>query len=420
MIRKLYKRFNIISMSLVSVVLIITFSVLIISSANRMEKESFRNLEDDYTRLYTPDKPDGFSDKPDEIVDVQLSQPFDGHSSFSTFFVTLDESGAVTQINDLSRNLTDETIENAVSAVLAQSKTDGVINSLSLRYMVFNDSSGQRILGFIDMSYEKSFLQQQVLSYSFIGLGSLGAFLIISLILSNLALRPIKKAWEQQRQFVADASHELKTPITVMLANTSILLSDNKSGGNNDRKWITNIDLEAKHMKKLVEDLLFLARMDATEKDDRQTRLDLSDVIYQSVLPFEAVMFESGKSLDTDISPNIHIKGNPAQIKQLVSIFLDNAQKYAHENSKVTIRLSKENNKAVLSVHNLSDPIAEEDLSHIFDRFIRADKARSRDRSSYGLGLAIAKEITAAHKGRISVNSNQKTGTTFTVSLPLA
>jgi signal transduction histidine kinase len=275
------------------------------------------------------------------------------------------------------------------------------------------------VIGFIDISYERNFIRQQVINYCLIGIASLIAFFIISLVLSKIAIKPVQTAWKKQQQFVADASHELKTPITVVLANTSILLSGSVKDTGEQKKWISYIELEARRMKKLVEDMLFLARVDSKEKEEVFTKISLSDAVLTSTLPFEAVMYEYHKTLKCDIGEGLYIKGDAGQIKQLVYILLDNANKYAKEDSEVKVSLKKEGAKAALSVNNSGEPIDSKDIGHIFDRFIRADKARTGGKNSYGLGLAIAKEIAEFHGGKISVESNIDEGTTFSIVLPL-
>lgn len=418
MIKKLQKRFVIITMSLISVVLIVVFSSLILSLANRMQQDSFRNLDETYMRVHEPERVD-ISDNLKDLPDNKQDKPFGEHSPFSTFFVTLDSTNTVTDIVDSKGDLNEATASQAVKEVLNQEHLEGVIQSLNLRYKIFEHSEGSKEIGFIDISFEKSFVGQQILNYCLIGSGALIAFFFISLVLSGMAIRPVKKAWMQQQQFVADASHELKTPITVMLANTSILLSNKASYKSKDLKWILNIDTEAKHMKKLVEDLLFLARIDSQEKSKLHSRIDLSNTLYESVLPIEALMFEKNRKLKIDILPHIFINGDAGQIKQLVCILLDNASKYSYEDTTVTVTLRKENNKALLTVHNLSEPISKHNQQIIFDRFIRIDEARTRDQESYGLGLAIAKEIVLAHNGNIIVSSSKEKGTTFTIALPI-
>jgi signal transduction histidine kinase len=357
--------------------------------------------------------------KEETLPIIKKEKPFDGNSFFPTFFLTLDSEGTVRSVEDYGRELSEETFIEAAAQAVAQDKTEGVINSLNLRYKVFEKDGENTVIGFIDISYERNFIRQQVINYCLIGIASLIAFFIISLVLSKIAIKPVQTAWKKQQQFVADASHELKTPITVVLANTSILLSGSVKDTGEQKKWISYIELEARRMKKLVEDMLFLARVDSKEKEEVFTKISLSDAVLTSTLPFEAVMYEYHKTLKCDIGEGLYIKGDAGQIKQLVYILLDNANKYAKEDSEVKVSLKKEGAKAALSVNNSGEPIDSKDIGHIFDRFIRADKARTGGKNSYGLGLAIAKEIAEFHGGKISVESNIDEGTTFSIVLPL-
>ncbi len=417
MIKKLKRRFILIMMTLITFVMAVAFSSLIISSAAKMKTESLSDLYSDYSRISVP-KTDGSFDKLPDQPSGGFTKPFDGYSHFSTFFVTVNDDGEIIKIDDFSRNLTSDVALEAAESALADGNTQGVISSMNLRYEVYEGDS--KIIGFVDISYERSFISQQIIYYSLIGLGSLVAFFIVSLILSNIAVRPVDKAWKKQQQFIADASHELKTPITVMLANTSILLSEKGLDKKQVEKWVGNIDYEAKHMRKLVEDLLFLARVDGSDNVKMHSRIDLSDTVYQGVLPFEATMFEAGKELKTEITPGISIEGHQGQIKQLLNILLDNAAKYAYPSTEIKLKLYKESSRVILEVNNMAEPISKDDMPYIFDRFYKVDKARTHDTNSYGLGLAIAHEIVTMHKGRISVKSSEESGTTFTVSLPVA
>jgi signal transduction histidine kinase len=406
-------------MGLITLVLLITFTALIISSANRMKTDSFRNLDEEHMKLYSEFMKPPTDTKEETLPIIKKEKPFDGNSFFPTFFLTLDSEGTVRSVEDYGRELSEETFIEAAAQAVAQDKTEGVINSLNLRYKVFEKDGENTVIGFIDISYERNFIRQQVINYCLIGIASLIAFFIISLVLSKIAIKPVQTAWKKQQQFVADASHELKTPITVVLANTSILLSGSVKDTGEQKKWISYIELEARRMKKLVEDMLFLARVDSKEKEEVFTKISLSDAVLTSTLPFEAVMYEYHKTLKCDIGEGLYIKGDAGQIKQLVYILLDNANKYAKEDSEVKVSLKKEGAKAALSVNNSGEPIDSKDIGHIFDRFIRADKARTGGKNSYGLGLAIAKEIAEFHGGKISVESNIDEGTTFSIVLPL-
>lgn len=248
----------------------------------------------------------------------------------------------------------------------------------------------------------KSFLFSSLL----VGSCALVALFVISFFLSAWVVRPVEKAWAQQKQFVADASHELKTPLTVILANTGILLSHPQDSIEQQKRWIQNTQEEAVNMKKLVDDMLFLAKSDAAVSLV-YSEVNFSDVVWSSVLPFESVAFEQGLSLDSDIAENINFLGDEGKLRELVRILLDNACKYCAPKGKIFVRLEREGEKErfLLSVKNtVSEKMSEQELERMFERFYRADKARNREKGGYGLGLAIAKSIVDQHHGKISAS----------------
>ena len=246
----------------------------------------------------------------------------------------------------------------------------------------------------------------------------MAAFFFVGLFLSGLALRPAEKTWKQQRQFVADASHELKTPLTVILANTGIVLAHPEDPVSAQSKWLEYTQEEARQMKGLVEDLLFLAKSDDARLESHFLPLDMSELVQGCLLPFEPVAFEAGVALESQVEPGLTLTGDEAQLRRLVRILLDNGVKYAGRQGTVELSLSRQQDKLRLTVRNTGTPIPAEHLPHLFERFYRADAARDRSQGGYGLGLAIAKAITEQHRGKISVSSSAEAGTTFTVLLP--
>ena len=236
--------------------------------------------------------------------------------------------------------------------------------------------------------------------------------LFISLGLSWLAVKPVKKAWEQQKQFVADASHELKTPLTVILANNNIMMSHKNSTVEQEQKWLESTEDEAQHMKQLIDQMLFLAKSDAGENRLQLSEVNFSEIVEGSALNFEPVAFEKEVLIDTEIAQDIMLEGNQTQLNQLAHILIDNAVKYSDEGSIIKIILSKKNDIVEFSVNNHGNEISKEDIEHIFDRFYRAEKSRTT--KGYGLGLSIAQNIVQNMNGKLSVQSNQTDGTTFT------
>ena len=233
-----------------------------------------------------------------------------------------------------------------------------------------------------------------------------------------------------RREFTANVSHELKTPLTVILANLRILLSHKDATIRDELQWVESTQEEAGRMKKLVENLLFLARSDAKSTPMLYSTFSFSDLILGCLLTFEPVAFEQGVMIEDEISDDIFISGDAPQIRQLVAILLDNACKYAgiadvleksgSSDKKVTVTLTSENEKIKLTVHNTGKAIPEEDLPHLFERFYRTDKSRARTDGGYGLGLAIAQTIAKNHHGKITVVSAKNLGTSFTVTFPVS
>ena len=249
-------------------------------------------------------------------------------------------------------------------------------------------------------------------------LGAWLVFFLASFFLARWATKPVIRAWHQQSRFIADASHELKTPLAVILANNSILLSHPDKTISEHRQWVESTQAEAEMMETLISDLLFLAKPDSDQDSKLYGDIDLSEIVATNALQFESVAFERHIDLDSDIAEGIIVHANGSRLQRLVGTLIDNACKYANEGGRVDISLYHRGHEAVLHVSNTGNPIAPEDLPNIFDRFYRADKARSRDSKGYGLGLSIAKEVAEELGGTISVTERAGFATTFTVRIP--
>lgn len=405
MIPKLKRKFVLINMSLVSVVLIIVFVCIGLFSYEEVKQESFFAMEKAIGRQMDMEPPK-----------MEIGKKIDNRREpfIPTFSVLLDENQEILSISKENVNVTDEFVEEVTQAVLDTDEEIGVFWDSQLRYLVRVTPEGTKI-AFADMNREIERMTNLLTTMSLVGLGALGAFFLVSLYLAKWALKPVDEAWEKQKRFVADASHELKTPLTVILANTGILLSHKEDTIKNQAKWVEYTQAEANRMKKLVDDLLFLAKHDSEHKPQLQSEINLSDVLWGTILPFESLAFESGVEIDTEIASDLKIPGNEGQLRQLGVILIDNACKYAGKGGRVKVSLSKQAEGILLKINNTGTPISQEHLAHIFDRFYRAESARTRETGGYGLGLAIANTIVETHNGKISVTSNEKEGTTFQV-----
>ena len=253
-------------------------------------------------------------------------------------------------------------------------------------------------------------LKFTVMSAVIIGLIAIVGVYIIAKRIARTIVKPVEESFEKQKQFVSDASHELKTPLAVIEANADVL--QDKVGEN---KWITYIQNEVQSMNKLVNDLLTLSKMENANNINVQ-RFDLSKEIQMSVAVFESMIYEKKIKLKTNINEDIEFNGDKDDIKHIISIILDNAIKHTKENGEIIVNALKEKNEIKIEIKNQGEPIPEEEQEKIFERFYRVDKARSRSEKRYGLGLSIAKGIVDKYNGEIKARS--KDGfTTFTVKL---
>ena len=253
-------------------------------------------------------------------------------------------------------------------------------------------------------------LKFTVMSAVIIGLIAIVGVYIIAKRIARTIVKPVEESFEKQKQFVSDASHELKTPLAVIEANADVL--QDKVGEN---KWITYIQNEVQSMNKLVNDLLTLSKMENT-KDTNFQSYNLSKEIQMSVAVFESMIYEKKIKLKTNINGDIEFNGDKDDIKHIISIILDNAIKHTKENGEIIVNALKEKNEIKIEIKNQGEPIPEEEQEKIFERFYRVDKARSRSEKRYGLGLSIAKGIVDKYNGEIKASS--KDGfTTFTVKL---
>ena len=234
----------------------------------------------------------------------------------------------------------------------------------------------------------------------------------ISKKLSELIVKPVEETLEKQKQFISDASHELKTPLAVIEANADVL--ENEVGKN---KWLTYIQNEINSMDKLINELLLLAKTENVDNIKTYKKFDLSKEVEIIISVFESMAYEKNVKINTNIQKDVVMDGNKEDIKHILSTLIDNAIKHTEAKNNVTIELSKEKNEIVLQVKNVGEPIPEAEREKIFERFYRIDKSRNRSQKRYGLGLAIAKSTVDKYNGKIEVICKDGV-TNFRVSIP--
>ena len=313
----------------------------------------------------------------------------------STFYtVALTYDGEVLEVkNEPPTVHSDADLERMAQRIVKGNKADGTEKNLAF-YKA--DKDGYALVVFQD----NTVINQRAMTlfrYTLIFGGvALVLFFFLSVFLAKKIVDPLEESYRKQKQFVSDAGHELKTPVSVVSASAELL-----SREIGDNQWLANIQYENERMGVLVGQLLDLAR---TENVQLQTEcLDFSRLAAGEILPFESVAFEKGLTLNTNIADNVFVEGNATQFKQLIAILLDNAIRHSKESGNVYLTLIKEHGCAKLSVINTGEEIPVYERERIFERFYRSDTARGGEDGHYGLGLAIAKAIVAAHKGQIDV-----------------
>ena len=340
-----------------------------------------------------------------------LSQP--GQEGVPCFVAEVYASGTVRVSGNSYYDLTDkEALVDIVTAALTADSDEGVLAEHHLRYLRQTGLLSTRI-AFTDSTLEQATLRSLLTGSLLIGLAALAVLFVCSYVLSGAVTRPVGRAWQQQKQFLSDASHELKTPLTVILSSTELL---EQSATPEQKQYVDNIRAESRRMKQLVEDMLTLSRIQRSDAPLPDTAADLSDAAANVALRFEPVAYEAGLTLSYDIAPGLLVRGDSDKLEQAVAVLLDNAIKYAAPGTEVRLDAVRQGKNACLWVENEGDPIPADKLPHIFDRFYRADESRT-DGGSFGLGLSIAKAIVETHRGTIRCDSSGST-TRFTITLP--
>ncbi len=424
MLKAMRNRLLILNMTIISLLLIVSFSSIYSTTYINIESENKNMLHDsNYSQAFTPVTAGEFI-----VGEVYLTITMDSkrirlvldseqnvisHESVveypDKFYeeisqLALDKNGG--KFNFADRQWMCEVL--GISSTSTTSSADG-------EYIIYIKEEASEIL-LLDITDSQKLLSDLLITFIVIGIISLLIIFLISLFFANRSIRPIAVAWDKQKQFIADASHELKTPITIIDANVEALLVNSQETVESQMKWIDYIKAENERMSKLVSNLLFLAKHDDNGLRIELKTINLTEILTDILLRMEAPLFEKGLKLEREIPDGIMAKADEDKVKQVLLILLDNALKYSEPGGLIRVSVKQTTNNNHITVYNTGKGIDKKDFNRIFDRFYRADESRAHD-GGYGLGLSIASVCVKSMGGQIHVESelNQYAAFTFTL-----
>lgn len=330
------------------------------------------------------------------------------------FSVTVDQSGSpvLTDIANIAA-IDSQTAQAYAGRVLSSGRTLGFLENY--RFQVSRQEGQTRII-FLDCGRSLAAFRTTLLaSFGMAAAGLLGVFILL-LFLSGRIVKPLAESFEKQRQFITDAGHEIKTPLTIIGADADLL--ELEVG---DNEWLSDIRRQTQRLTDLTKDLIYLSRMDEARPAVQFVEFPLSDVVEETAQSFQALATAQGRCLELSIQKMLSLVGSEKDIRQLTAILLDNALKYSTPDTEILLILEQDAKAIRLTVRNsIQQPMSRETLSRLFDRFYRVDSSRNSSTGGYGLGLAIASGIVAAHRGKIRADSPQEHTLTITASFPTA
>ena len=428
MIRKLRKKFILAAMISVFLVLL-----LLIGSINILNFRSMAAEADGTLQILAANKgsfpnqmrrgegapPEGDVPPPEGLRSGPFGARREGFGELayqSRYFSAWFDAQGVCTRTDLENvaTLGQEEAQALADAVFAQGREKGFAEGY--RYCR-GESDGGTLLLFLNCQRELSTFRGFL--YASIGISAIGllAVLLLLLLFSGRIVRPIAESYEKQKRFITDAGHELKTPITIIRADADVLEAELESGEN---EWLADIRKQTVRLGELTSDLIYLSKMEEENLPIQMPDCPLSRLVEEGAGSFQALALAQGKRFSLEVQPELRIIGEEKAIGKLVSVLLDNAMKYSPEGGSVELSLTRAGKNARLRVKNDCQPMEKGSADRLFERFTRADSSRSSETGGFGLGLAIAKAVTEAHRGRIHAESEDGASLTVTAELPLA
>ncbi|MFD0590284.1 sensor histidine kinase [Paenibacillus sp. GCM10027627] len=424
MFDKLRNRFLIVNMVTISLIMIAAFGFIFTIMDQNVRKEIDMELRSVSKFYGKPERQDDWPLGPPHIRPG--NSPSKIHSGDNpppglslSFIMIADKQWTLLGTSSLF-DMNDEFYKRAKAEIVKNPAPTGrfSLDDRNWAYTLQEYRDGYAIVS-LDVTSQTQFIANLVYTFIIVGLVMLIVIYGTSRFFANRSIAPVKEAFDKQKQFIADASHELKTPLAVIDTNADVLLASGEDTIQSQSKWLHHIKSEADRMKTLTNDLLYLTEINDGRIKMIHAPFSVSEAVESVTLTMEAVLFEKELSLQYDVEPGLSVRGNSEQMKQVVMILLDNALKYTNANGSIVLSLKKRHHDAWLTISNTGEGIPPEHLGLIFDRFYRVESSRSRKLGGYGLGLAIAKSIVEQHKGKIHVKSVPGDKTTFSVQLPL-
>ena len=331
-------------------------------------------------------------------------------SRFFTAWFSADGSLSHVNLDNLA-SLTEEEASALAESVYAAGREKGFAEEYRYRRAACD---GETLLVFLNCQRELATFREFLYASIGISLGGTLAVFLLLLLFSGQIVRPIAESYEKQKRFITDAGHELKTPITIIRADADVLASD--LDGENE--WIADIRKQTNRLAELTADLIFLSKMEEENPALQMQELSLSELVDETAQSFQSLALAKGKRFSASVAPDLQVKGDEKALGKLVSILLDNAMKYSTEDGTVELTLERIGRNARLSVKNSTQPMEKGSADRLFERFTREDRSRNSESGGFGLGLAIAKAVTEAHKGTIHAESEDGVSLTVTAELP--
>lgn len=400
MIKKMRNRLAIINLILISIVLLAALIVLFSTGFTRAQAVLDYRFYDAYYLAET---------NPEMFVKNQ---------SFDDLAVAIVKSNEVEILHTETSKHNKEYLSKIALEIVEKGKPSGAYSARAFKVYENLDTETTYVV-FADMFFHSGSIGGFVVVAVGVLIISLICFMLICILLANAAIKPVEDSWNQQKQFIADASHELKTPLSVIMANTEIIASHKDETVESQMRWIENTRSESKKMANLVANLLFLAKHDDGLIVTQEV-VNLSDLAMTEALSHQAVFYENEKEFSYTVAEDIKVFGNKQQINQLFTILLDNANKYSLDKGNINLKVEVLGKEALIYISNDANHLTEAERLHVFDRFFTFDSSRNKDNDigGNGLGLAIATVIAETHNGKIGVE-NIENGVAFFVLLPL-